>query len=218
MDKVISIAEKAIAASHPFIYVQTDEELELLESLERALNDVMIFSYDEVTGLKWINKEKFESNRLYLSALNLWEDNVKDFEEALSYIQNFSREFKTVFIVFDFSALVEMENPDRKRIIRSLKNISSSIKTGELALSIFLVSSRLSIPEILEKEVIIVETEYPDRDEIGKILDSFLEEYDLSLAGILRTRFISALQGLSRTEIENLLHIAIANNNTLYQN
>jgi len=215
MDKVISIAEKAIAASHPFIYVQTDEELELLESLEKALNDVMIFSYDEVTGLKWINKEKFESNRLYLSALNLWEDNVKDFEEALSYIQNFSREFKTVFIVFDFSALVEMENPDRKRIIRSLKNISSSIKTGELALSIFLVSSRLSIPEILEKEVIIVETEYPDRDEIGKILDSFLEEYDLSLAGILRTRFISALQGLSRTEIENLLHIAIANNNTL---
>jgi len=217
MNKVIPLVEKAVAVSHPFIYVQTDEELEFLESLKESLDDTIIFSYDEVIGLKWINKEAFENNRLYLNIINLWNDtdSIKNFEEALSYIENFSREFKTAFIIFDFSALVEVENPERKKIIRSLKNISNSIKMGELALSIFLVSSKLTIPEILEKEIIVVEPEYPGREEIGEILDSFLKEYDLTLASTLRTRFVSALQGLSRTEIENLLHIAIATNDTL---
>jgi len=215
MDEVISIVKKVVTASHPFVYVQTDEELEFLELLKKNLDDVLIFSYDEITGLKWINKENLKGNRLYISILNLWKEDIEDFEEALFSIQNFSQEFKTVFVVFDFSTLIEAENPDRRRILRSLKNISNSIKTGELALSIFLVSSKLSIPEILEKDTIVVEVKYPDRDEIGNILDSFLKEYDLTLADTLRTRFISALQGLSRTEIENLLHIAIANNNTL---
>jgi len=215
MDKVISIVEKAVAVSHPFIYIQTDEELELLELIKSNLSDLIILYYDEVSGLKWLNKERFENERIYLDILNIWGDNIKDFEEALFYVQNFSRKFKTVFLIFDFSSLVEPENPGSKTVVRSLKNIANSIKTGELALSIFLVSSSFYLPEILEKEVIVVDVDYPDREEIGKILDSFLEEYEMSLPGTLRSRFISALQGLSRTEIENLLHIAVINNNTL---
>ena len=215
-----------ISASHPIVYFRTDEEIEVIELISQAAADYLLFSYDEVDGVRWLNERNYKNNRrVLLRVRNQLESLKPDFLEALSFIRDISRSERTIFVVLSADTLMKEGNPQSQKSIRFIKNLVNEIKSGDLAsdvedeeslrLSIFLISDKLLIPSLLEKDILVFEADYPSRDEIREILDEFLEEQDLFLSDDLKMEFVSALQGLTRSEIRNLLYLARQNNNVL---
>jgi SpoVK/Ycf46/Vps4 family AAA+-type ATPase len=206
----------AINALHPIIYLQTDDEVDALNFLRKEGYDFLLFSYDEVDGIKWLNEKNFESDRqLRLRIKNQVDTPITDFFEALSFIRDISQVHRTVLVILTAENFLSKEIPESKKYSRFLRNLVNEIKEGKLRLSIVLISPKVVLPDILEKEALIFESPYPNRKEIRAILEEFLKTYDLTLEEELKQKFISALQGLSKGEIDNLLHLAIANDGDL---
>jgi len=214
--------KNVISASHPIVYFRTDEEIEVLRIISQEAADYLLFSYDEIDGVRWLNERNYKNNRrVLLRVRNQLESLKSDFLEALSFIRDISQSERTIFVVLSADTLMKEENPQSQKSIRFIKNLVNEIKGNlvedeeSLLLSIFLISDKLLIPSLLEKDMLVFETDYPSRDEIREILDEFLEMQDLSLSDELKVEFVSALQGLTRSEIENLLFLAVINDGVL---
>ena len=200
--------KNVISALHPIVYFRTDEEIEVIELISQAAADYLLFSYDEIDGVRWLNERNYKNNRrVLLRVRNQLESLKPDFLEALSFIRDISRSERTIFVVLSADTLMKEENPQSQKSIRFIKNLVNEIKGDlvedeeSLLLSIFLISDKLLIPSLLEKDILVFEADYPSRDEIREILDEFLEMQDLSLSDELKVEFVSALQGLTRSEI-----------------
>ncbi len=205
----------AIVANHPFLYIKTEEEREVIKILKDVVRYELLFSFDSVSGLKWLNEESFEKDRTLRIKLRNQLDGVRpDFIEALSFVVDVSREMKTVLAVLSAETFIKDENTDIQNI-RLLANISNEIKDGNISLTICFISNKQSIPSLIENDTLFFETEYPSRKEIEDILTNFLEKYGLTISSTLKNEFISHLQGLTETEIDNLLHLALAEDGKL---
>jgi len=205
-----------ITASHPVSYFKTEEEQEALNLILDEAEDYVVFSYDEVDGIKWLNEENFEDNRnLRLRIRNQIDGIGEGFFEALKFIRDISQIERVVFIVLSADTFFSEENPDSKRNVRFIKNLVNEIKVGKSLLTMFFISDKLVLPTILEKETLVFEFNYPTRKEIRDILERFLSENNLFLAENVKNEYVSALQGLTKSEIENLLYLAISNDSTL---
>ena len=218
-----------ISASHPIVYIQTDEELEVLKIISEEANEYLLFSYDEIYGIRWLNEKSFKSNKkVFLRVKNQIESLKSDFLETLFFIRDIAQFEKTILVILSADTLMKEENPQSQKNVRFIKNLINEIKgeKGEnlasdtdnedsLMLSIFLISDKLLIPSLLEKDMFVFETDYPTRKEIGEILNKFLEEHKLAISDELKIEFVSALQGLTRSEVDNLLFLALINDSVL---
>ena len=209
----------AIVASHPLVYIQTEEEEKAINLILAESYDYLLFSYDEVDGIRWLNEESFENDRkLRLRIINQIEGLSSNFHESLSFIRNISRSERTVLIVLSADSFLREENPESQKNVRFFRNLVNEIKRGDLLLTMFFISNKLSIPSLLEKDTLVYETSYPDRKRIREILEKFLKENSLTLVDSLKNEYVSALQGLTESEIENLLYLAFSNDSTLDEN
>ncbi|MGQ0792612.1 MAG: AAA family ATPase [Deltaproteobacteria bacterium] len=90
------------------------------------------------------------------------------------------------------------------RVIRKLKDIYSAKSAANK--TIFILSARLSVPDELEKEVVVVDIGLPDEAETAEIFDGAARFLSESLrAGItpeMRDKSIRALIGLGASEME----------------
>ena len=216
MDSLREDIRTVITASHPISYFKTEEEQESLDLILEEAKDYIVFSYDEVDGVKWLNEQNFENNKsLRLRIRNQIDGLNTRFLEALSFVRDVSREERVIFLLLSADTFLREENPDSKRNIRFLKNLVNEIKKGDILLTIFLISNQLVLPSNLEKETLVFEFSYPDRKGIHDMLEKFLEENGLYLIEDLKNEYVSALQGLTKSEIENLLYLALSNDSTL---
>jgi len=185
-----------ILASHPIVYIQTDEELEVLKIISEEANEYLLFSYDEIYGIRWLNEKSFKSNKkVFLRVKNQIESLKSDFLETLFFIRDIAQFERTILVILSADTLMKEENPQSQKNVRFIKNLINEIKgeKGEnlasdtdnedsLMLSIFLISDKLLIPSLLEKDMFVFETDYPTRKEIGEILNKFLEKYKLAIS------------------------------------
>ena len=216
MDSLREEIRTVITASHPISYFKTEEEQESVNLILDEAKDYIVFSYDEVDGVKWLNEENFKSNKsLRLRIRNQIDGLNTSFSDALSFVRDISQEERVIFLILSADTFLSEENPDSKRNIRFLKNLVNEIKRGDVLLTIFLISDKLVLPSVLEKETLVFEFSYPDRKEIRNMLEKFLEENGLYLSEDLKNSYVSALQGLTKSEIENLLYLALSNDATL---
>lgn len=97
------------------------------------------------------------------------------------------------------------------KAVALLKEIARRIKKEEIDATILLVSPILYIPQDLEKLITVLELDYPSEDEIGCIIDKFMDTNELpSVFPGLRDEMKTAFKGLTEFEIEDLLSLAIA--------
>lgn len=94
---------------------------------------------------------------------------------------------------------------DDPRIIRKLKD--SYQKLRKTSKTVFVLSSSVSLPKELEKEIAVIDIDLPDRNETGKIFDyviksSTSESVWNSINPELSEACINALQGLGALEME----------------
>jgi ATP-dependent 26S proteasome regulatory subunit len=214
-EKLKERIKNILKANHPFVYIKTEEEREIIKLLKDIAKYELLFSFDSVSGIKWLNEENFEKDRTLRIRIKNQLDSIKpDFSEALSFIVNISRETKTLLAILSADTFLKDEDTNIQNI-RFLANILNEIKEEILSLIIYFISNKYFIPSLIENDTLFFETEYPSRKEIEKILINFLENYNLTITDALKNEFITHLQGLTETEIDNLLHLCYTDDGKL---
>ena len=98
---------------------------------------------------------------------------------------------------------------DDPKVITCLKSIALKISQG-LDAVVIIVSSVLKFPKELEKFITIIETDYPDQNEIKAQITAFANEQEVPVADALLEEMSLAFKGLTEFEIEQLLSQAYA--------
>lgn len=116
---------------------------------------------------------------------------------------------RRILVIKDASSLLDPSNAESADVIALLKYICLKIVQG-LDTVIIMVSSILTIPAELEKFITIIEPEYPDENEIEKLIQIFAEENQTAIPEDLCTEMSLAFKGLTEFEIRCILQLAIA--------
>lgn len=189
---------KYVHANFPAIYLHTSEEskaIEIIKDLaENNLKDDIqhLYTYDIDKGYEII---KGKDKRI---ALEKRENNLA---EAFKFIHD-NIQTKSFIIYNDINQIIK----DNPILIRKLKNLLSKV---DREYTIFIISSHLSIPQEIEKDVVILDVQLPKRDEISYTLENFIAHH--SLPGItddIKNKLIEALNGLTESEITYILELS----------
>ncbi|WP_297204783.1 AAA family ATPase [uncultured Brachyspira sp.] len=83
-----------------------------------------------------------------------------------------------------------------------------NMKDNDYNVTIFIISSSLYIPNEIEKYTTILDIPYPKDDDISKILDEYIANYNITLEKEVRDEITASLRGLSEFEIKQILNLA----------
>lgn len=127
---------------------------------------------------------------------------------------------RSILVLKDVSNQLKAEHPNSDRIIALLKDIARKIRKedGGIDTTVIIVASKIEIPHELEKLITVLELDLPDENEIREVVLNFIENNEItSIFSGLVDEMISAFKGLSESEIEDLLSLAIAQDGDLTQ-
>lgn len=194
--------EILIRARYPIIYIVTWEE----KRVEEALKSI---AFARNKGLYlWTITEGITS----ATTSGRFSDSLKNPLEALDHVKK-SKE-TAIYVFKDFHPF--MEEP---RIIRKLKDVAAQIKTSHNTLVI--LSSKMVIPEELEKDITVVDYPLPGYDDLKKLLGKLVESVrrnprvKIELSPATEEKVIKAALGLTMNEAENVFAKAVVMNNHL---
>ena len=136
---------------------------------------------------------------------------------VLSFLKNDRELDRTLIVIKDADGQLASEGmsgqPEAEKVAALLKEIARKIRKeeGGIDATVIIVSSALHIPQSLEKLVTVLELDLPDEKEIGFIVDSFIQNNGIqTLPAKFLDEMVTAFKGLSESEIEGLLSLAIA--------
>jgi len=189
---IISEIDMLVRARYPLIYIISNEENRVIKGIKTiSKNSLWIWSYS--TGFRRDGR----------GAVN---EPTKDPLQALKFINN-NRD-KGIYILLDYHPFLEDGNPDVVRFFRELTMILKGFIKN-----IIIISSILTIPPELEKDITVLDFPLPKKGEIGKLYDDIKGdvEHDGRIPPINgnKQHVIRALTGLTETEIENILYKSI---------
>lgn len=181
-----------IDAGFPIIYINSFEETKV----DGIISSVM----GGREGLEWNGSQgfcRFKNKSTLIPDIDL----PSTLKQLCSDIDELDRKF---LVIKD--AHLYFENPT---VITCLKTIAWKIVQG-LDTIVIIVSSILKFPKELEKFITIVETEYPNQNEIRVQIRKFSKEQKVPITDKLLEDMSMAFKGLTEFEIENLLAAALA--------
>ena len=178
-------------AGFPIIYINSFEETKV----DKLISSVV----GGRKGLEWNGSQGFCDFR---TKQNLIPD--KSLAETLSLLCA-DNELDRKFLVIK-DAHLYFDDP---KVITCLKSIALKISQG-LDAVVIIVSSVLKFPKELEKFITIIETDYPDQNDIKAQITAFANEQEVPVADALLEEMSLAFKGLTEFEIEQLLSQAYA--------
>lgn len=188
INEIMRDVEDYVRARYPLVYLQTSEEargIELLRNLARKMNSDIVF---------WSCTKGLVADRVKT------EPGLLKPELVLESIQRSPE--NAFFVLLDFHAYLD-EAPVIRKLRDTLAVVSATSK------SLFILSSKLVIPEECSKDIVVVELPPPDVEEIQQIFDRSLRavkgRVTVSLNDEQREQLVMAFRGLSSNEIENVL-------------
>ena len=144
--------ENLLKARFPLIYITTFEEDRVTKYIKQIAGNEKkvkfpreVFTWTQTDGLYNTNTEKQVND----TAASL---------KMLEYVRKYDKD--AVFILYDFYTNFGPHNrvPDYN-VIRKIRDIIPDLKLGSARKTVFFVSPELLIPESLQKEITIFETE-----------------------------------------------------------
>ena len=178
-------------AGFPIIYINSFEETKV----DKLISSVV----GGRKGLEWNGSQGFCDFRTKQSLIP-----DKSLAETLSLLCA-DNELDRKFLVIK-DAHLYFDDP---KVITCLKSIALKISQG-LDAVVIIVSSVLKFPKELEKFITIIETDYPDQNEIKAQITAFANEQEVPVADALLEEMSLAFKGLTEFEIEQLLSQAYA--------
>ena len=199
-------------ARFPVLYVETFEERRALAAIRSAMEGGLlstprsVHTWSITTGL--VDPEGRVS------------PGTTDPLRALDAAQHVDR--AAAFVFLDFHAhMGDGTRPADPAIVRKLRELAADFQNGLLARTLIIVAPALRIPPELEKDVHILDFPLPDETAIRRILDNLIaanagnSRLRIDLTEIDKDRLVRASLGLTETEAEGALALAMASDGVL---
>ena len=128
---------------------------------------------------------------------------------ALNYIEECNE--ASVFILKDFHVFLSPKQPNEYAVIRKLRDMVNILRESEKPKNIIFVSPMLQLPEELQKEVTVVELDFPNISELETLLDEMIEvnrdnpNITIRLSDTEKRQLCKTALGLTLQEAENAL-------------
>ncbi len=197
-------------ARFPFIYIPSWEENRVVDLISNiASNSDLIkrtrevYTWTLTEGLKQI----IEDGERY-------KDNVNTALEALDFIESYTND--AILILKDVHYLLNPQRPDFN-FVRKIRDIAISLKNDEASKNVVIITPSLALPEDLQKDITIVDFNLPSLDELLKVLNNLIVNYEdrIDLDENEKEIICKAAQGLTLQEAENAFIRAIVSNGKL---
>lgn len=197
-------------ARFPFIYIPSWEENRVVDLISNiASNSYLIkrtreiYTWTSTEGLKQI----IEDGEKY-------KDNVNSALEALDFIESYTND--AILILKDVHYLLNPQRPDFN-FVRKIRDIATSLKNDEASKNVVIITPSLALPEDLQKDITIVDFNLPSLDELLKVLNNLIINYEdrIDLDENEKEIICKAAQGLTLQEAENAFIRAIVSNGKL---
>ena len=193
-------------AGLPIIYIDTYEDEKNDRIISEAFGRYKKFKIEEWNGASghcdFINKNSYISG------------NVRGLEDTLRAMFTQRTVKNKALVLKDISE--ELKNPG---VVSLLKQIAVKITSGSSGFEnaiIIMVSPVVTIPAELEKYITVINQEYIEFDEIRKLIEEFISDYELkTVSKELIEQVAVALKGLTEFEIRNILSLAYSTNGDL---
>lgn len=191
-----------LKARYPIIYASSFEEERLEYSIRQALEIMLVksvYTWDFVEGYnRNLTNNKFAS---------------KNPLQALEFIENFSANSSTIFILKDFDKFLS-----DVIILRKIKNLFSPLKNQQK--TVIILASKIEIPKELSNYITLIEFLLPNNKEIKEELVRLSVSLRKQFDNDFLTKLTRACQGLTIEQIRRILSKSIAkysaiNNNTI---
>ena len=203
-NKFLQEFSNLVNAGFPYVYIPSYEEERVIDSIRSAVNDAALvkvkrklYTWAQTEGLI-CDGNQIRGTEVPARAL----DTIVRNEEPAVYL------FKDFHVFFGAD---RASRPDYG-VIRRLRDIIQSLKTTRK--TIVFISSRLIIPEDMEKEISILDFALPDEDEMLGLLDDLTESISpesVHLSPEERKLLARSALGLTMQEAENAFCRAIVN-------
>ncbi len=199
-----------LKARFPYIYISTYEEDRVTKFIKQvAANTAQIkfprevFVWTQAAGLK--NGDKEIANTTSPAKL-------------IEFIEKYEKD--SLFILYDFHVFFgNRQRPADNAIIRSLRDLIPTLKTNSVRKSVIFVSPELTIPESLQKDIVIYDFPLPKLEDIKERLNKMLSMNKRINTDTLteddKEKLCKAALGLTMQEAENAFALAMVQDGKL---
>ena len=190
-----------LKARFPMIYISTWEENRITQMIEELASDV--------SEIKTARKVYVWSQTVGITAFRESIRNTSTPLAALDYIEECKE--PSVFILKDFHVFLNPRQPDEYAVIRKLRDMVNILRESEKPKNIIFVSPILRLPEELQKEVTVVELDFPNISELETLLDEMIAvnkdnpNIKICLSDIEKRQLCKTALGLTLQEAENAI-------------
>ena len=199
-----------LKARFPYIYISTYEEERATKFIKAvATNKTQIktqrevFVWTQAIGLK--NEEKIIANTTSPNSL-------------IDFIEKYEND--AIFILYDFHVFFgNKQRPADPVITRSLRDLIPTLKTSNARKNVIFISPELTIPESLQKDIVIYDFPLPNLKDIKNKLNKMISvnkkinTNDLSEED--KDKLCKAALGLTMQEAENAFALAMVQDGKL---
>lgn len=204
-----------VRARFPLIYIQTFEEERILEILRNMCSsggktglNRSLYVWSQIQGLLCVNTGKTDAA---LRSPFLLFDNI---ENAVG---------SGIYLLLDFHIYLreEGQSADGYQLIRRIKELGIKLRSTNVAKTIVFVSPVITIPEPLEKYIMLMELPLPDQQEIRLVLERLIlrnrgsGNVSVFLSDTDKETISKAALGLTQIEAEGTFSRAMVNDGTL---
>ncbi len=192
-NNTVNLLASYVEALYPIIYINHFDFKVIDDIIASIAGDRKIFEYNN--GLGSVDfKTKSAMSAMQECGLTKFLNDIKD----EGYEQN------TLIVLKDVHN--QLDDP---AVISLLKYIAErNLYNDEYSASIFIVSSKLHIPEELEDLITVFEIPLPDDSEIRNIILEFAQDLDIDIAEDVLNEITISFKGLNEFQIKQILNLA----------
>lgn len=202
MGKIANDLQKLIDVNTPIIYINDYDFVRVDELIGEVTRGKKVFEWNPATGAT-----DFKTKNPMGSGTTSLEDFL--------YVKYTEEQAKEKYLV-----LKEVQDFIEGSKVKSLLLLMSQrrLYDREYDTTIIIVSSVLRVPQEIEKYVSYIEIDFPDDNEINRLVDEHIEvnSYDKSkFKQEDREKLMPSLRGMTAFEIDRMLDMAMSNNGSL---
>ncbi len=198
-NNTVNLLASYVEALYPIIYINHFDFKVIDDIIASIAGDRKIVEYNN--GLGSVDfKTKSAMSAMQECGLTKFLNDVKDD----GYDQDDGYDHSTLIVLKDVHN--QLDDP---AVISLLKYIAErNLYNDKYSASIFIVSSKLHIPEELEDLITVFEIPLPDDSEIRNIILEFAQDLDIDIAEDVLNEITISFKGLNEFQIKQILNLA----------
>ena len=200
---IISSFQKMIDVNTPIIYIHDYDFVRVDELIRQVVAEKKVFEWNPVTGVTDFQTKMPKGFGEVQSLENFLQEKYSEEEAKEKYL--------VLKEVQDF-----IEEPKVKTLLSLMSQ--RRLYDREYDITIIIISSVLRVPQEIEKYVSYLEIDFPNEDEINRLINEHIEVnfYDKSkFKEEDREKLMPSLKGMTAFEIDRMLDMAMSSNGSL---